>query len=410
MDRFVNIERVERSSMDCLLEVKYKPRKISEWLENECQIDSIIDFVKSDKNQFLVVTGEGSTGKSTIVDLVVNDCPELEVFRVGSCQLLKLNKSYFKNISRTSDLVLIDDVEIFFTMENTHSKSLLTDFVSLGYKGVFIVSELYVTKLEGLLKKGVHKLVRMQRPSVERLLSRCEFICQNENLSSHPESLRDFVVANRCNYRYIVNSLAHYEAIDVISKFNDTCMYTAYDQSINAKTMNDRLRYFQLETGTIPIIAHENIFDMKLSQESLFASVNRMSMADVYHRQCFPHVEDIQLSTYGVMSTVFLHAEKPIMKKPRFGIIWSKQAAKFQKRKYLQDFIVSNRYRPFCFDELYHMFALLNDHVARSSNALSGFVLSLNCLNTKSLFSLYNGFTFRTEKKLNKKVFTEMIN
>jgi hypothetical protein len=137
--------------------------------------------------------------------------------------------------------------------------------------------------------------------------------------------------------------------------------------------------------------------------------LDNMSQADVYHKQLFPYSEEVHHNTYGVLSTICLKLHNPVLKKPRFGIIWTKQAAKFQKRKYISDFVVSNRIRPISVNELFHLFVILDDIVAKRTQFLKPFVKSLGFENIQSMFNVYNGFTLRESKKQTKKSFLDLL-
>lgn len=398
MDRFVEVRTIPASSNHCLLEMTYGCASTADWIENEDQLQNIRAFLLNPDKRLLLVTGEGGTGKTKMVNLLVDELEIGPIFHYDRNQTTS-HELMFGTIRDSGKLLIIDDLESFFLhAEAVTPKQLIMHICAYELKTVLIINELHKTKLITLLTKQPYDIVQLDRPSVSSLLAKCQAICTAERLVHDDSTLRQYIVANNCNYRYIVNGLKHYKTLSCVSKFHQIGMYDAYVHAVKSETLEDRLKYFQLEPGTVPIIAHENIFDMKLSLPSLCNVLENMSLADVYHKQFFPYSEELHNNTYGVLSTIFLSLHKPVMKKPRFGIIWTKQAAKFQKRKYLCDFIVSNRMRPVSVMEFFHLFIILNEIVATKSSFLKPFVDSLKCKHVQSLFSVYNGFTLRENK------------
>lgn len=402
MDKFLEIVKVKDDSKNHLLETKYRPTRSKDWIEHETEIQQIHDFFSS-SDRLLIVSGEGSTGKSTIVNLIASEHPEVIVRPFESKQTILSDVG--------SDVLIVDDFEFFFTnVEAIQPKQFLLDLAKYSIKTVLIIHEAYVSKLTGIIGKyQPYCNVRMRCTSTNALISQCVKICKSEGFSYDKASLKAYIESNHCNFRYIVNGLKQYKTLSNITEFHQVSMYEAYEKSITSQSLGDRLRYFQLESGTIPTIAHENIFDMKLSQPMLCRALDHMSMADVCHKQFFPYSDEVNMDTYGVLSTVFLSSHKPKLNKPRFGIIWTKQAAKFQKRKYMNDFIVRNRLRPVSPTELFYLFVLLNQFMETTPNMVKPFVLSLNLESIQSLFSVYNGFTLRKQKKMTKKAFLDAI-
>jgi len=409
MDRFVEVKSNHTVSTHCLLDLKYRPNSASDWIENEDEVRRIRSFLASE-NRLMVVTGDGGTGKTWLVELLLNELDSGLATHYNRTHVSNSHRSFFTTIKDSAKILVIDDMESFFmNVENTTPKQILSDIKTHELKTLIIVNELYTTKLTALLSKYAYDIVRMNRPSISSLLSKCISICLAEGFPHDATTLKQFVVSNNCNYRYVVNGLKHYKTLSSVSKVHHVGMYDAYTQCLQADSLDDRLKYFQLETGTIPIIAHENVFDMKLSHSSLCEMLDNMSQADVYHKQFFPYSDEVNHNTYGLLSTLCLKLHNPVLKKPRFGIIWTKQAAKFQKRKYMSDFFVSNRIRPISVNEVFHLFVILDDIVAKRTHFLKPFVKSLGFENIQSMFNVYNGFTLRESKKQTKKSFLDLL-
>lgn len=408
MDRFVEIRTIPFSSDNGLLETKYGCATTAEWIENEDQLRNLRGFLSNPDKRLVVVTGEGGTGKTKMVNLLVNELG-IGAYHYNRNQTTS-HDLLFGTVQDAGKLLIIDDLESFFIhVESVTPKQLIMHVCAYDLKMILIINELQMTKLITLLAKQTYDIVRLERPSVSSLLVKCQTICVAERFAHDESTLHQYIVANNCNYRYIVNGLKHYKTLSCVSKFNQIGMYDAYVHAVKSEKLEDRLKYFQLEPGTVPIIAHENIFDMKMSLPSLCNVLENMSLADVYHKQFFPYSDELHNNTYGVLSTIFLSLHNPVLKKPRFGIVWTKQAAKFQKRKYLCDFIVSNRMRPISVMEFFHLFIILNEIVATRASFLKPFVDSLKCKNVQSLFSVYNGFTLRENKKITKKSFLDLL-
>eukprot|EP00959_Pyramimonas_sp_CCMP1952_P264681 5534211-Pyramimonas_sp.AAC.1 len=100
------------------------------------------------------------------------------------------------------------------------------------------------------------------------------------------------------------------------------------------------------EPGTLPIIVHENYLDIKRMTPSRICEVaDRMSLADVYHRSSFANNDNDGVSggVYGSLAACvpgLPDADKqgPSFDNPRFGSMWTRMSAMFQKRKYWNRF------------------------------------------------------------------------
>ena len=95
MDQFVEIKRHVNEESFCLLEHKYQVKTSSDWLDNETEIETIRNFFEDDC-LFLLVTGQGSTGKTTIVDLIVSENNK-PVYRINFLNSHKNHEIIFKN-------------------------------------------------------------------------------------------------------------------------------------------------------------------------------------------------------------------------------------------------------------------------------------------------------------------------
>jgi len=409
LDRFITTSQCQTND-ESFLSVKYKADNVSQWLDNTAQIQQMHEAMIS--NRHIVISGKSGTGKTSLIRLISSfHNKTLYELQTNVKRTLKHITNYFCTIKNDVNisLFLIDDFEFFFNnVESIHVKDLLSVLYNENIQCVFVINDIYAAKLISALAKRKFEHIILTRPHQNVLLVFCEFICKSEKIKYQIKVLEKHIILNDCDVRYVVNTLPHHMHFNTLPVFREVGMYEAFQNVVGSNlSLSDRLLFFQLEPGTIPLIAHENVMDIELSYTQTLSVLHNMSLADCYHKKTFPHLNQTESDTYAVLSSICLNQFKPKIQNPRFGLIWTKQAAKYQKKKYLNAFITNTHSGPSSYVELSYLFYILNHSVYNNNALISTFIKSLNT-DITNMFNLYNGYTLRNQKHLSKKVFTDL--
>jgi hypothetical protein len=393
-----------------LLANKYTPTLLCEWMDNKISIDALQAWFLSE-DKFLIVNGQSGSGKSSIVNLMCKETKVKPYYTLSNhSRTTSSIIDRYNDIKRLPGVFIIDDFEFFFSnVDHINPKTLISDLsVSEGsMRCIFIVDSSFIAKLK-LFTKGMTE-IHFDRPSPDSIFVKCKRIIQTEEIpfnSSIDEGyLKNYIIKNNCNVRYIINALNLFKCIEPISSIEETDLYDVYRMCVNEKVdLNKRLKYFELDAGTIPIICHENYIDFNLNDFEYQRISESMSLGDVYHKRIFSNQNDVNIGTYGCLSSLILGKYNKTQRKgsPRFGLIWTKQAAKYQKLKYIDTFCHSMKCAP------KDMYSNYIDHLylqnsLTSSKAWENVHEHFQTTNASILYNIYNAFT--TEKCVTKKTF-----
>lgn len=393
-----------------LLADKYAPKTLDEWLDNKQQIKELLTWITSDCD-WLVISGESGCGKSELINLIASHTGS-SIYTVPSNQQrtqLRLNQ-YIKDIKHEQGLFVLDDFELFFLVDHINLCELFDAMSSLEsqMRKIIVINSSGLSKIEKYVR-SVQTII-FQRPNADTVFSKCIRIMKSEGLSPQDSTLKKFIVSNQCDVRYILNALHMYEIVEgTQSTIVKTGLYDAYRNCIDVDIpLRNRLRHFEVDSGSIPIICHENYIDVPLSDFHARYISNSMALADVFHKHSFTNASDLCTDVYGCLSSIVVSlTHQKSCPSPRFGLIWTKQAAKFQKMKYLTDFTdcchplgsitelsVHSAYLTNCIDS--------KTSICKLANALS-------ITDATHAYNLYNGFKMRTSN-MTKKAFITRYN
>ena len=180
-------------------------------------------------------------------------------------------------------------------------------------------------------------------------------------------------------------------------------MYDTYSYVINCKNdLHERCRLFYNECGTIPIIIQENYLDWNVSFETKHRICKYMTMADIFHKEAFSVYNEHNVDMYATMSVILPsviayndnHQFCP-KKEPRFGLVWTKQSAMFQKRKYIQNMEMNMNHRAeidihFVYDVRKDIEKCILNNDSKGINK----IMIDNNLNKTNILELFNIFNF----------------
>jgi len=402
-------------SKDELLSKKYSPVSISEWMGNIKQINEIKKwFEKADNKQCLVVTGTHGCGKTQLVKLF---CKKYAIHTYTLDDVPKKSKKEFANfitqIKNFSQCVLLlDDFEMILTKGECLSIADLnkTFIQESSMKVIILINEVYISKLS--LISSCSRFVPLTLPDQKQIFRKCLHIFQCENID-HSDAdliiLKDFITKKACDVRSIFDSLRMFKDVSHETIIKDIDMYTAYSLCTDPNvSIQNKCIHFSSDSGTIPIICQENYIDKITCLKTLTKISNNFSLGDVYHKASFTYNHHMCTDVYGSLSCFHLHEHKHLLNtKPRFGLIWTKQSAMYQKRKYINEYVMNEK-NPFVnIAKLFYM----SMNIKQLTQDKKEIHVSFRHVNVENLFNLYNAFNNHENilKQLSKKTFVSYM-
>ena len=375
-------------------------------------------FIKNQK-KILIVSGHHGTGKTHLVELMCKKYHKtMYIMHSNTKRSKKEITSYHDQIKHftSSGIFILDDFELFITKHEYVSVHEIFKLITTNcdMKTILVVNLCCLPKLHGLSAES--KTVILNFPSAKAIFRKCLSITEEENINLDDDGmkqLKKFIEVKKNDVRMILDSLNIFQSISFEERTNEMDMYDTYENIINnSHDLEKQLCLFSSDSGTIPIISQENYIDYGLDYKTLWRLSESMSNGDVYHKSTFMMNSNMCIDVYGCLSTLCLSVE-PLKKtkKTRFGLIWTKQSASYQKKKYISDFQQhTNIYKSRHLDYLY-----LSDnlkHIVDNKDAceLNNFLVCLNISDVSFVFSLYNAFTLRENiKQYTKKTFVNFI-
>jgi hypothetical protein len=415
MDLFIQKEQ-KKPNYTCLLSDKYTPVRLGDWMDNKVSMAAILSWISSD-SKLLVVDGQSGSGKSSVINLICKETG-LEPFYILPDQLhtTKSLTERYRDIKTYRGVFIIDDFQLFFNNIDINPNNFITELMCSGdvMRCILVIDSSYITKLKMLLKQVTR--ITFYRPSLESIFNKCILIMQSEDIyfdhSNDANYLKTYIKRNDNNVRYIINSLHLYKCTAHLSTFEGMNLYDLYGLCTNKDiSLNLRIKYFEVDSGTIPVICQENYIDHALEQSEMSKISEFMSLGDIFHKQAFSNPTNVNMGTYACLSSIvvgqYISDKSRSTQSPRFGLIWTKQASKYQKLKYIDSYntamkcVPKDNYSNFI-DHLYLRESLttpkiwneLNDHFQTGDPNI--------------LYNIYNAFL--NDASVTKKSFVSKIN
>jgi len=395
---------------------KHAPCTIDNFLGNDKQIKEIHKWFVS-KQPSLIVHGLCGSGKTHLINLFVRYY-KINVF--VNCSNSKRSKKeltqFHDKIRFNMDSVLIiDEVETLITKHENMSIAEISKWISKKYiRVIFISNSVVMNKLAIIKENQLCKTIELEYPDTGTLFNKCLDILKKENVDindSDTNCIKQYIVNMNNEPRSIFDSL-------LISNFTynfkdrDMDIYQAYQQIIDPSVpLNTKIKIFGVDSGTIPVLFQENYIDVEMGIEDRCKISNNMSDADVFHKKIFIHTSNLYVEMYAVMSSIFDEIIKSprnnLGKRPRFGLIWTKQSAMCQKRKYLH-LVQQSMKSPFYNSmDLYYMHGYLKTIVEEykinplDKRGILNFISKYNIQNIDILFYIYISFNIGENSKKN---------
>lgn len=417
------------------------PSQLSEFLGNYKQIQEIEQwFSLCGSTTGLLVTGPTGCGKTTLISLACQKYGKnAYVLDSSHKRTRKEMNDVFRKVKHFTNngIMIIDDMETLVNKSDSASMSELAKWTleENTIKVIYVTNSVYINKMSAI--STVCKTVHLEYPTTSVLFTHCLDIVEREGIDLSDTQLIRLkqMIASQREPRSVINNLCMIDVVYNSSKDIHMDIYDTYRMLLDKDvSLDKKLRYFAVDSGTIPIIFQENYVDFShsLSETDLVNISRSMSVADVYHKKMFTSCSTLCVDTYGCLSCIFpmlyTHPDvknDKVYKSPRFGLIWTKQSAMYQKKKYWYRFQehytqpITNDCMGFM-NDVYKK--LTTDYMKTKGDpqreALLSFLKSYGIrvdkqqiqTNAELAFDLYNSYNVQTDvKSVTKKAFVTMF-
>ena len=337
---------------------RHQPRVTGDFMGNYKQIQEVNDWFANKNNEYaqkgLLIVGPTGCGKTTLSTLMCEKHRRNMFSRNTSHKRTRKELyAYYESIRRFTHngVFVLDDME---TLVNKNDNVSMTEIAKWAdttaddtIRMVYITNSVYINKMSAIA--SACKTVHLEYPPTKTLFSKCLDIAEKESVTLTDIEMRQLkqLIESQRDPRMVINSINVVGLVYDVQKDIHMDIYDTYRTMLDSGARLDaKLRHFATDAGTIPIIFQENYIDFasSVSTETLASVSDSMSLADVYHKKMFARptsLSGVCTDTYAVMSCVFPEyyenediRESKVYRFPRFGLIWTKQSAMYQKRKY----------------------------------------------------------------------------
>lgn len=418
LNGYFGMEKRQKAIDNQTVSQRYSPTRVSDFLENSSQIKEMDEWFCTEHAKHLIVLGPTGSGKTSLVRIFCEKYNKTIYLHDSFVKRTKndLNK-YYQGVKGfvKHGIFVFDEMEHLVTKSENVSITDISKWDS-GEKSiriVFICNSVVANKLVAL--RQTCQVIILEYPSPKTLFTKCVYIMEKERIEydsgliHHIEHIKE--------PRMIFNTL-NMISISDCHKENALDMYDIYRLLLRPdESLDKKFRYFMCDSGTLPIIFQENYIDAlpDTNIDVMCEISNSMSMGDLYHKAIFVNSDSLQMSVYACLSSVFdkLSRVKDIHSckwytKPRFGTMWTRWSALYQKRKYWQRFdemvknpLVNIQHSGNINDMYKHFY--YND-----KTEFLKFVKYYN-LNTETAFDLFNSYSVMATKPTTKKSFVTSV-
>jgi hypothetical protein len=416
------------------LSEKYAPETLQEFMGNYKAIQAIHTWFGSQKPALMVV-GPCGCGKTVLVDLFVKHYRRTVFTNYSNNKRSKkeLTLWYDKIKHHTESILIVDEMETLVTKHENMSVAEIVKWIGPStIRIVFVVNAIILNKMVALKDHPMCTTVYLEYPDSKALFRKCMHVLESENVSLDDDrlvALKDYIARMKCEPRSVLNDLLVFD-ITCANKERDHDIYQAYQKILRPEVdLVTKMRLFGVDSGTIPVLFQENYMDFDLTVEERCNISRSMAEADVFHKRMFMHASNSYVDMYAVMSSIFTElvhnrSNHPEKSRPKFSLIWTKQSAMCQKRKYLQSISQHLRSPFYNVIDFAYMHAylkyLVDEYRANPDNNLAPiqqFVDAYGIQDIDILFYIYISFNVnegtsakKTDTKpIIKKVFTQLF-
>ena len=325
---------------------KYCILHSKDFLDNKLECSNIKKWLleKKTKNA-LILYGPVGSGKSKLIELICNEC-DIRMIYINSTMKRgkkELNDLYEKNYSSKNKVFVIDEMESFCNNEHISVQTFVPwidkkkNKKGFNIPFIFIINSTYISKLNDIKQHCVQ--IKIQYPKTKSIFSKCIDIIDKENIDLDLDLLRDYILKFNNDFRFIVNNLNNIDMSTFIDC--DMEMYEIFKFMSSNKNIDDKLRQFLKESGTLPIIFQENYIKWDLEDHQLLEISKLLHEGDIFHQSQYKKEFESNFNSYlySIYSIIYpfslLYDNEINHSLTTFGSIWTKQSCKYQKRKYI---------------------------------------------------------------------------
>ncbi len=412
-----------------MLQIKTINKKSDEWLYeynknsyeyigNKKEINELREWlINGSDKRALILSGPTGCGKTSLILLLCIENGIKYYFRDATNKRSKKDiLLYHEEIKDFKNSVLImDEMDIIINGEYMG----LNDFKNKikdnnnkkdSIRIIFIIMSIYLNKLIEL--KKICENVEMSYPNLSEMYKKSILIDKSCKKSAFNKIYNDC----KGEPRTILNTIK-YKINNTKDRDFEYNMYDSYDYLLNPNAdLKSKLRVFSNECGTIPIILQENYIDWNISLETKKCIAKYLALADMFHKQAYNLNNENNVDIYCVISTLlsinvalFNNVNAFPKKKPRFGLIWTKQSAMFQKKKYLTNLLNQMNVPELDIYTAYNIRKEFEQIIeSNDKEQLKKQMLKYN-FKQSNLIELFNLFNFNESETNYKKLFKSMV-
>ena len=357
---------LHKSIMSCLLDF-HNPLQFADFKSNFGQIRDIKSFIEK-PGTILIVSGNLSTGKSTILNIIERQVSQTtEILRLsnyGNYQKDFLNFTTKRSIEdlifQKKKLILIDDIHL---MDKSFISSLKTSSTPI------IVTcqskeELKVQELRRSVKLGA-KYVKLNRISISDCFILVSNIVDENELNDEfdCDTIMQTIKEQKCNIRTILQSLTFTQAPEseqqnntsvFMGNFNDMNIYELVSYFLKYR-IDEKFVSMNL-TGIISFVIYENslaLFDLKTTppSEELNSYKNILKLLVENDDQQFDyscegkHINDYLLNMS--LNSIVLNSKQKKIDNFKFTTVFNKLSIKSAFNKKINQHVQLCKY--YCF-------------------------------------------------------------
>lgn len=333
---------------DSTLSAKHAPRTTSDFFpENAESVRKVVNFLKSPDKRGIVIRGPTGSGKTHAVALAVQEASARCLWITSLQKRTKKElKNIYENVNGYKDRVLvIDAIESFSKGESSGINEVVSWLIKNepnDTKLVLIVELTNSNRLSDLAKKC--EFVDFVYPRTDTLFAKCKEIVNIEQLDVSDEDVTRVILTFHNDPRSVFEGIS--SPCLACEKQQQHDMYTIFAKLVSDIDVSRKIGYFACEPCVVPVIFQENYIDWNLGRALERDASHRMAMGDIFHKQMFLSNNSTTVCNemYACVSSVFNARVRPGAKF-RFGSVWTKQSAMFQKKRYI--FTIKNAHTEF---------------------------------------------------------------
>ena len=374
----------------------------------------------------LIITGPTGCGKTSLC--IMSCLEENIIYYIRDATNRRSKKdlhTYYQQLSKFKNSVLIlDDMDI---INNGTEIISLTDIQKWlkdnnethdKIKIIFIISSSNFKKFKDIVKSS--DVLKLDYPSLTNFYRKCKKLVNYKITNAYIKHVVNyFHFEPRSIFNFLINDF-DLNTIESVNIEHD--MFDSYESMFMPYSFSEKSRVFYKESGTIPIILQENYIDWKINNKVCYEISNKMSQADIFHKGIFSNSNNIFTDVYmtiSVLSPISIlksYDDKTKYKrflpvtKPRFGLLWTKQSAMYQKIKFIHNIEKSFNNSPMIeLSYLYNIRKQIEVYLSLKDITMIKDLMQHYNLDNKQVYDLFSLFNIDDTSKDKKKQIKSLL-